>query len=203
MKTKRTKRQAKLWLRLRSYGSYIDEARQLETMLARKPARLQIEMIGSGEIPPDSALLMRSILLGRSARTHIITSARSSLQGAAVLIWLLGDTRLIRDDARLRFRSAGPFANEDAAVVWKERSFFDNDDLEEDDYIRVLQSINEFLPVKELADQQIELPVLKQFGLVDNAKVDHFLSAAFRKEKSPVEKQRSNVKKKVAREASR
>src|SRR5437016_10270292 len=91
-RTKSTKRYSKLLLKLRSWGNYIDEAYQLEAMLAKKPARLQIELVGAGEIPPDSALLMRSILLKRSAKTRIVTNARSSLQGAALLIWLLGDT---------------------------------------------------------------------------------------------------------------
>jgi len=64
MKSKRTKsakRHSKLLLKLRSWGNYIDEAYQLESILAKKPARLQIEFVGSGEIPPDSALLMRSM----------------------------------------------------------------------------------------------------------------------------------------------
>src|SRR3974390_3451297 len=112
MKTKRTKttkRHSKLLLKLRSWGSYIDEAYQLASLLAKKPVRLQIEFVGSGEIPADSALLMRSMLLKRSPRTRIVTNARSSLQGATLLVWLLGDTRLIRDDARLNLRPAGPF----------------------------------------------------------------------------------------------
>src|SRR5258708_16025906 len=143
MKTKRTKRarrHSKLLLKLRSWGNYVDEAYQLESMLAKKPARLQIEFVGSGEIPPDSALLMRSIILKRSPRTRIVTNARSSLQGASLLIWLLGDTRLIREDARLHFRPAGPFIADDASAVWKDRSFFDADAIEEEDYVRVLHA---------------------------------------------------------------
>jgi hypothetical protein len=72
MKSKRikgAKRQAKLLLKLKSWGDYIDEAYQLESMLAKKPVRLQLEFVGSGEIPPDSALLMRSMLLKRSSLT--------------------------------------------------------------------------------------------------------------------------------------
>jgi len=183
-------------LELTSYGDYIDEAYKLEAILARRPKRLQIDMVGSGEIPPDSALLIRSILLGRSPRTHVITNARSSLRGATVLVWLMGDTRLIREDAKLYFRPAGPFeSSETGKPVWKDRSFFGDDEVEESDYIRVLQSINEFLPVQELVGRPIEVPVLKQFGLVDNEKVEHFLAAVFRKESKPEAKQRSNVKK--------
>jgi hypothetical protein len=197
------KRPSKLVLKLRSWGNYIDEAFQLETILARKPARLQIEFVGPGEIPADSALLMRSMILKRSERTRIVTNARSSLQGATVLIWLLGDTRLIREDARLSFRPAGPFVADDAVTVWKDRSFFGDDDIEEDDYVRVLQAINEFLPVKELAGRPVEMSVLKEFGLVDNEKVDDLLATAFGREKERSQKQRPVVKKELAKEASR
>jgi hypothetical protein len=209
MKFKRTKRArsvkrpSKLVLKLRSWGNYIDEAFQLETILAKKPARLQIEFVGPGEIPADSALLMRSMILKRSGRTRIVTNARSSLQGATVLIWLLGDTRLIREDARLNFRPAGPFIADDAPTVWKDRSFFDDEDMEEDDYIRVLQAINEFLPVKELAGRPVEMSVLKEFGLVDNEEVDDLLATAFGREKERSQKQRPIVKKELAKEASR
>jgi hypothetical protein len=209
MKSKRTKRArsvkrpSKLVLKLRSWGNYIDEAFQLETILARKPARLQIEFVGPGEIPADSALLMRSMILKRSERTRIVTNARSSLQGATVLIWLLGDTRLIREDARLSFRPAGPFVADDAVTVWKDRSFFGDDDMEEHDYVRVLQAINEFLPVKELAGRPVEMSVLKEFGLVDNEKVDDLLATAFGREKERSQKQRPVVKKELAKEASR
>jgi hypothetical protein len=167
-RTRTTKRHSKLLLKLRSWGSYIDEAYQLESLLARRPSRLQIEFVGSGEIPADSALLMRSILRKRSPRTRIVTNARSSLQGATALIWLLGDKRIIREDARLHFRPAGPFAADEATIGWKDRSFFHDEDMEEEDYVRVLEAINEFLPVTELAGRPVEASVLKEFGLIDN-----------------------------------
>src|SRR5260370_29675012 len=127
MKSKRTKganRHSKLLLKLRSWGNFIDEAYQLESMLAKRPARLQIEFVGSGEIPADSALLMRSMLLKRSPQTRIVTNARSSLQGATLLIWLLGDRLLIREAARFHARPAGPSFPDDASTAWTERSSF-------------------------------------------------------------------------------
>lgn len=205
MKTKRSrgaKRHAKLLLKLRSWGNYIDEAYQLECMLAKKPARLQIEFVGSGEIPPDSALLMRSMLLKRSPRTRIVTNARSSLQGATLLIWLLGDTRLIREDARFHFRPAGPFIADDTSTGWKDRRFFDADDMEEEDYVRVLHAINEFLPVKELAGRPVEASVLKEFGLIDNAGFDGRLATAFGREKERREKRPTSNKKELLKAAS-
>jgi hypothetical protein len=171
-----SKRFSTLTLQLGSWGSYLKEARKIENLLRKKPARLRIELIGSGEMPSDTALLIRSILLARSSRTRIITQARSSLQGAAVLVWLLGDHRLIRDDARLYFRAAGPFEDGDGGTSWNASDPLD-DDLESADYIRVLQRINEFLPVRELAGHAIELPTLRQFGLVDSERTDVVLNA--------------------------
>jgi hypothetical protein len=202
-RTKSIKRQSKLLIKLRSWGSFIDEAYQLESLLARKPKQLQIEFVGSGEIPADTALLMRSMLLKRSPQTRIITNARSSLMGPTVPIWLLGETRHIREDAQLRFRPAGPFCPDDAPVAWKDRCTCDECEIEERDYIRVLEAINEFLPAKELAGQPIEISVLKQFGLVENEKVDSFLAVAFRGDKERGEKQRAPRPREPAKETSR
>src|SRR5437762_531361 len=54
-------------------------------------------------------------------------------------------------------------------------------DPDEGDYARVLQLIDEFLPVKEMAGRLISVQVLRQFGLIENEKVDNFLLAAFSK----------------------
>jgi hypothetical protein len=103
-----------------------------------------------------------------------------------------GNSRIIRGDARLYFRRANLPEDDEAErnEVWKddEPRFWDVSseiDPEEGDYARVLQLINEFLPVKELAGRFIEVPVLRQFGLVDNEKVDHFLAAAFGQKREP------------------
>jgi hypothetical protein len=45
----------------------------------------------------------------------------------------------------------------------------------------VLQIINEYLPVKEMAGRLIGVPVLRQFGLIENENVDSFLATVFSK----------------------
>jgi hypothetical protein len=179
-------------LKLLDYANsyYIDRLAHLESELARQPRYLHIEMIGAGEIPADSALLIRSVLMNRSPETEVITHARSSLQGASVLVWLSGDKRVIRDDARIFFRRANvDEQGNDDDEEWKdsELSFSDESeiDLDETDYAAVLQVINEYLPVKEMAGKVIRVPELRQFGLVDNDKVDDFLATVFAHEKEP------------------
>ena len=130
--------------------------------------------------------MIRSILGQRSPKTRIITNARSSLQNGSVLVWLLGDQRVIREDARLFFRRANVSVDGDATAekTWKEGDLKNSEsdsemDTEEIAYAKVLQLINEFLPVKELAGKAIELSVLHQFGLVENEELDSFLAIAF------------------------
>lgn len=179
---------------VRSWGNYVERIVELERALAKKPRVLQIEIIGSGEIQADIALRFRAALMERSPKTRILTNARSSLQGGSVLLWLLGDSRTIRDDARLYFRRST--LSEDDVVpengVWEEkepkyRDSYSEIDPDEGDYARVLQLINEFLPVKELAGRLIGVPVLRQFGLVDNETVDNFLAAVFSRSPLPAE----------------
>ena len=175
-------------LKVLGYGNsyYIDRIADLEKALAKQPRRFQIDLVGDGEIPADWALLIRSILIQRAPRTQLITNARSSLQGGSVLVWLLGDRRVIRDDARAFFRCVDmPDADEAAENdTWKTSEpkyadSFSGADPEDADYVKMLELINEFLPVKELAGKVITMPVLRQFGLVENEKLDRFLANAF------------------------
>ncbi len=195
MKTQTRQGRRQFQLKILPYGNfyYIDRIAQLERVLSRKPRVIQIDMIGVGEIPADSALLIRSVLMARSPKTRVITNARSSLQGGSVLVWLMGDKRIIRDDARLYFRRVewseddevqpNAVGNEKAHEY---RDSFSEIDPEEADYVQVLQRINEFLPVKELAGRPFGCPVLRQFGLVDSEAWDAFLAIAFGKSDRPL-----------------
>ena len=178
--------QVEVW----SYGNsyYIERIAELQRALTKKPKVLQIELVGTGEIPADVALRFRAALMERSPRTRIVTDAHSSLQGGSVLLWLLGDSRTIRADARLYFRRTTLSEDDEVKVngVWKDdepqyRDSYSEIDPDEGDYARVLQLINEFLPVKEMTGRLIGVPVLKQFGLIENEKVDSFLATLFSK----------------------
>lgn len=188
MKTQSSRGLRRFQLQILGYGNcyYIDRVAELEKALAKKPRSLHIEMVGVGEISADAALRIRSVLMARSPETQIVTNARSSLQGSSILVWLLGDSRLIREDAKLFFRRANLSEDEDENHAWKNDArfwdSFSDVEPEEGDYARVLQLIDEFLPVKELVGKFIEVPMLRQFGLVENEKVDLFLANAFGRE---------------------
>jgi hypothetical protein len=177
---------------VRFWGNYVQRIAELERALAKKPRVLRIEIVGTGEMPPDVALRFRNALMDRSPRTRIVTNAHSRLQGGSVLLWLLGDSRTIRDDARLYFRRT-TWSEEDEVHENGdpgEPAYRDSHsavDPDEGDYARVLQLINEFLPVKEMAGRLIGAQVLRQFGLIENEKVDNFLTTVFSKNPQPSE----------------
>lgn len=180
MKTRSTRSLRRLLIKF-AYccTSYIDQAVEIERALSRRPAKLQLDLIGTDDIPADMALVISSILQKRSSSTHLITNARSSLRGPSVFLWLLGDTRLIREDAKLYFRRPGIQGDD---PDWEGNEAPDSEvDMDEVDYVQVLQHMDQFLPVKELAGRPVDVQALRQFGLVDNEKVDHFLASAFAK----------------------
>jgi len=171
---------------VRSWGNYVEQIAELKRVLAKKPRTLQIEIIGTGEIPADSALRFRTALMERSPKTRVVTNAHSTLQGGSLLLWLLGDSRTIRDDARLYFRRTTLSEDDEVQAngAYEEPAYRDSYstiDPDEGDYARVLQIVNEYLPVKEMAGRLIGVPVLRQFGLVENEKVDSFLATVFSK----------------------
>jgi hypothetical protein len=182
MKTRSTRSLRRLLLKTSYYADYMDQVSELEKALARNPQRFQIDIVGSGELSPDTALLMRAVLLERSPHTHLVTHARSSLQGGTVLVWLLGDTRLIREDAKVYVRRPNKRDADEEGEAWKsEESGNADQDLEEVDYATILQHINAFLPVKEIMGRAIDTAVLRQFGLVDSQRLDVFLTSALGK----------------------
>lgn len=167
---------------------YPDRIAQLQELLARKPDRLEIELIGKGEINGDAALAIRSVLRERWPGTRIVMHARSSLLNASVLVWLLGDQRTIREDAWLYFRGAQSPEEE----VWTEpvAKFLDlpgEPDLDEIDHARVLELINEYLPAKEFANRRLTPVELRQFGLVENEQLDRFLASALGPDDEPAD----------------
>ncbi len=114
--------------------------------------------------------------------------------------------RTIRDDARLYFRRTTLPDDDEVQEngVWKDnepqyRDSYSWLDPDEGDYARVLQLINEFLPVKEMAGRLIGVPVLRQFGLIENEKVDNFLAAVFSKSPEPAERSSNATGQRVQR----
>jgi hypothetical protein len=173
-------------LNLLHYGNnyYLDRLARLEKLLARRPRRLQLDLIGEGEISAEWAMLFRETLGRRSPKTRLITDGRSTLKNGSVLVWLAGDERRLAPHARLFFRKATVMEEPEGvtARVWNEEELkYSESEADPDEIaqVRLLQYINEYLPAKELAGKVIDEATLRQFGLMENEKLDSFLATAF------------------------
>lgn len=165
---------------------YLERVAKLEDALADVPKQLLLELMGDGEIDADWALVIRDVLSLRSAETKLITHGRSTLKNGSALVWLLGDRRLIRSDAKVFFRRANLIEDKDigAGKVWNDWNMqyvdsYSEADPEEASQAQVLHYINEFLPVREFTGRMLDVAALRQFGLVENEKLDNFLATAF------------------------
>jgi len=190
MKKEQTSMKGRFQFKVLPYGNlyYPERLGELRELLAGQPERVDIELMGKGEINGDAALAFRSVLRERWPGTHVAMHARSSLMNGSVLVWLQGDERTIREDAWIFFRGADgteetPWS-EAAAKFPGATGWPDQDEI---DHPRVLELINEYLPVKEFAGRLIRPAELRQFGLLENDAMERFLACAFAEEELKTE----------------
>jgi len=145
-----------------------------------------------GKVPVDTQAMigrmvrvypeLAEILATKRNGVTIITDAWSPIIGSSVLTWLTGDIRRIRKTAYLNFRS--PLDNGNPRrrnFPWDDCfDLFAGDaepgiDLAEQDYKTVLQLIDEYLPIKQMAGKIITPDMLKEFGLLENSPLDNLL----------------------------
>ena len=155
---------------------------ELIAKLAGGPKQLKLRFVGFSYSPADHALIISEILATKRNGVTIITDAWSPVIGSSVLTWLAGDIRRIRKTAYLNFRS--PLDNGNPRrrnFPWDDCfDLFAGDaepgiDLAEQDYKTVLQLIDEYLPIKQMAGKIITPDMLKEFGLLENSPLDNLL----------------------------
>jgi hypothetical protein len=204
MKTRDSNGEAKFVLRMRpAPAAYLDAVYDLENLLATGRRRVTVELIGTDEMPPDIALTFCDLLRRRQPGTELVTHARSSLLGSSILLWLLGDRRTIREDAVLFFDPAASCkpvqdgdqwdeATREQADVIFEDVFGRDLKLQREVYAKVVQIIDQYLPVRDLAGKFIDVVILRQFGLLEDSPLDQELAAAFEKTPEPTGEHRAS-----------
>jgi len=157
----------------------------LEEAIAKEPDILTVELVGPAAVAPDKALLLYDALMHRSSKTHLITYGRSCLLDSAVLLWLAGDERRMRDDAWIQMdslerledtqpwsKAAEPFRRLKKPVLIPPLII---------DYRTVAHYLNMYLPLEEVADRPIFQGELKELGLIDSPEYTLQLKQLFQK----------------------
>lgn len=171
----------------------------LQKALAKRPRQLVLRFLGVCRMGSDPALVIHHVLSQRDPAIQVHADAWSPIAGPGVILWLAADTRALRPDAWIWFRGPrGSRPGFDPATpmlrnpdAWKGE---DEDEEDEPGFFRrlrmevrvsafdqpaVLQIIGRYLPALELANQPIPPSVLREFGLLDDGRLDRALTAAF------------------------
>lgn len=156
----------------------------LESALEKDPSIFNLQLIGPSVMASDKALMLYDALMQRSPKTRLITYARSCLLDAAVLLWLAGNERKIRETAWIQMDSlerlldTEPWKNPE---VSRRRSInkFLTEPAWVTDYRTAARILNEYLPLEEIADRPIYKQELVEMGLLTSSEEERHLAACF------------------------
>jgi hypothetical protein len=148
------------------------------------PTDVTFELLGPGNMIHDTALMLFDELINRPPGTHLRMHARTSLFDGAILIWLCGDTRTIRRDAWIQLShipetppmgQQPPFGEQDYTT-----SIIVEDEPASDTDLRtIMDYLEEWLPVTEIAGQRLLAQDLRELGLLDGVDDTQTLARLF------------------------
>lgn len=160
----------------------------LESAFSQAQENLTIELVGPGFLLHDNALMLFEEMRNRPSHIKLHVRARTCLVDGAILLWLTGDTRSMRNDGWIQLSAmpSRPALREDGK---NERAILIEDEEPAlTDLRTVFSHIDEWLPVHEIAGLRLFEADLREFGLLDDATSAAQLAAYFSQEIiSPVE----------------
>lgn len=162
----------------------------LLTTLAAAPQFLHLRFIGPHKMVPDSALLIYELLATKRNRVTVITDAWSPILGPGLLVWLAGEVRRMRPTTHFQFLPLHGVMrrNKSRRPQWEDDFEAMADASEPEvypvvtDYKKVLELMNQYLPVDEFAGKAITPEMLGELGLLENSPLDAMLQKCLAKE---------------------
>ena len=138
----------------------------LQSAFAEEPETLLIELLGPGMLLHDTALMLHEEIRNRPRATRVHARARTCLIDGAILLWLAADTRSMRKDTWIQI-----------STLLEESLFVGSDDYPysiraseecpaDTDFRAVVEYLEEYLPVKEIAGLRLFEPDLRDLGLL-------------------------------------
>ncbi|MFZ5807628.1 MAG: hypothetical protein ACOY3I_10545 [Verrucomicrobiota bacterium] len=127
----------------------------LEDAILQSPDRILIKLINVGPMPSFVALAYHAVLKNKNPKTELITSAYTPIGGAEILIWLMGDTRLMMPHGWIYL----PAIKVNSHGI----SF---------EYAQILSLIDEYMSVADNAGKMLRIPELNQLGLLAGSPLD-------------------------------
>lgn len=154
----------------------------IEEALAGEPGEITIELIGPGILLHDNALMLFEELRNRPAHTRLHVRARTCLIDGAILLWLAGDTRSMREDGWIQLSAAqGGLADADGTDGGVSL-LIEDEEPANTDLRSIHRHIGEWLPVHEITGRRLFENELREFGLLEDAESQRHLASLFQAE---------------------
>lgn len=155
---------------------------RIEEAFAAAPEECTIELIGPGILLHDNALMLFEELRNRPSHTRLHIRARTCLIDGAILLWLAGDTRSMREDSWIQLSSVRSQQADLSDTDGDVSILIEDEEPANTDLRSIHRHINEWLPVQEITGRRLFEPELREFGLLDDAESQIQLAALFHAE---------------------
>jgi hypothetical protein len=155
---------------------------RIEEAFAAAPEECTIELIGPGILLHDNALMLFEELRNRPSHTRLHIRARTCLIDGAILLWLAGDTRSMREDSWIQLSSVRSEQTDLSDTDGDVSILIEDEEPANTDLRSIHRHINEWLPVQEITGRRLFEPELREFGLLDDAESQIQLAALFHAE---------------------
>jgi hypothetical protein len=135
------------------------------------PREVTFELLGPGQLLHDTALMLFDELIHRPSGIHLRMHSRTSLFDGAILIWLCGDTRTIRRDAWIQLshipETPGTGCEVDGRPNYTSSITVADESPSETDLRAIMDHLEDWLPVAEIAGHRLFAQDLRDLGLLD------------------------------------
>lgn len=149
------------------------------------PREVTFELLGPGQLLHDTALMLFDELKHRPNGIHLRMHSRTSLFDGAILVWLCGDTRTIRRDAWIQLshipETPGMGGALDGREDYTSTITVTDEAPSETDLRTIMDHLEEWLPVAELAGHRLFAQDLRDLGLLDGELEIQTLAGLFKR----------------------
>lgn len=147
------------------------------------PREVVFELLGPGQLLHDTALMLFDELINRPSGIHLRMHSRTSLFDGAILLWLCGDTRTIRRDAWIQLSHIPETpcmgVELDGRRDYSSTITVADESPSETDLRSIMDHLEEWLPVAEIAGHRLFVQDLRDLGLLDEDIETQNLSGLF------------------------
>ena len=154
----------------------------LQSAFTNKDKHVNIDLLGPGLLLHDTALMLYDEIRNRPKETKVHIHSRTCLFDRAILLWLAGDSRSMRSDSWIQLSpipDTPPCGSKRDGNDYPSSINIEEEEPTDTDLRTIIDHLEEWLPVHEIAGLRLFQSDLQELGLLDTAQSLKRISAFF------------------------